>query len=72
MQVEMPRAIYAQGAASVRNFMLSLFALVLVFGLVLNQLLERSLFRRLAGLTAQVRHMRPGRGKLDSHRGRRP
>ena len=54
MQVEMPRAIYAQGASSVRNFMLSLFALVLVFGLVLNQLLERSLFRRLAGLTTQV------------------
>jgi diguanylate cyclase (GGDEF)-like protein len=64
MQVEMPRAIYAQGATSVRNFMLSLFALVLVFGLVLNQLLERSLFGRLAGLTAQVRRMRPGRGKM--------
>ena len=64
MQVKMPRAIYAQGASSVRNFTLSLLALVLVFGLVLNQLLERSLFRRLAGLTAQVRHMRPGRGKL--------
>jgi diguanylate cyclase (GGDEF)-like protein/putative nucleotidyltransferase with HDIG domain len=64
MRVNMPRAIYAQGAASVRNFTLSLLALVVVFGLVLNQLLERSLFRRLAGLTAQVRHMRPGRGKL--------
>jgi len=64
MQVKMPRAIYAQGASSVRNFTLSLLALVLVFGLVLNQLLERSLFRRLAGLTTQVRRMRPGRGKL--------
>ncbi len=64
MQVDMPRAIYAQGAASVRNFTLSLLALVVVFGLVLNQLLERSLFRRLAGLTSQVRQMRPGRGKL--------
>jgi diguanylate cyclase (GGDEF)-like protein len=64
MQVKMPRAIYAQGAASVRNFTLSLFALVLVFGLVLSQLLERSLFGRLATLTSQVRQMRPGRGKL--------
>jgi diguanylate cyclase (GGDEF)-like protein len=65
MQVEMPRAVWAQGASSVRYFMLSLFALVVVFGLVLNQLLERSLFRRLAGITAQVHHMRPGRAKLE-------
>ena len=64
MQVRVPRAIFAQGASSVRNFTLSLFALVLVVGLVLNQLLERSLFRRLAGLTSQVRQMRPGRGRL--------
>ena len=47
-----------------RNFTLSLLAWSDVFGMVLNQLLERSLFRRLAGLTGQVRHMRPGRGKL--------
>ena len=65
MQVEMPRAVYAQGASSVRYFTLSLFALVVVFGIVLNQLLERSLFRRLAGITAQVRHIRPGRAKLE-------
>ena len=65
MQVKMPRAVWAQGASSVRYFMLSLFALVVVFGLVLNQLLERSLFRRLAGITAQVHHMRPGRAKLE-------
>ena len=64
LQVKTPRAIYAQGSTSVRDFTLSLFAVVLIFGLVLNQLLERSLFRRLAGLTAAVRQMRPGRGKL--------
>jgi diguanylate cyclase (GGDEF)-like protein len=65
MQVEMPRAVWAQGASSVRYFMLSLFALVVVFGIVLNQLLERSLFRRLAGITAQVRHIKPGKAKLE-------
>ena len=64
MQVDVPRAIYAQGAASVRYFMLSLLALVLIFGIVLNRLLEHSLFRRLASLTAQLRHIRPSRGNL--------
>jgi diguanylate cyclase (GGDEF)-like protein/putative nucleotidyltransferase with HDIG domain len=62
MRVETPRAIYAQGASSVRYFMLSLMALILVFGIVLNRLLEHSLFRRLAGLTAQLRQIRPGKG----------
>ena len=65
IQVKMPRAVWAQGASSVRYFMLSLFALVVLFGLVLSQLLERSLFRRLAGITAQVRHLKPGRTKLE-------
>jgi diguanylate cyclase (GGDEF)-like protein len=64
MKVQTPRAVYAQGAASVRNFMISLIVLVLLFGLVVYQLLERLLFRRLTGLTAQLRHLRPGRGKL--------
>ncbi len=44
--------------------MLSLLALVLIFGIVLNRLLEHSLFRRLASLTAQLRHIRPGQGNL--------
>ena len=65
MKVDMPRAVYAQGASSIRYFTLSLAALVIVFGIVLNQLLERSLFRRLAGITAQVRHIKPGKAKLD-------
>jgi sensor domain CHASE-containing protein len=65
MRVETPRAVWAQGASSVRYFMLCLFALVVVFGVVLSQMLERSLFRRLAAMTAQVRHMRPGRAKLE-------
>jgi sensor domain CHASE-containing protein len=65
MKVDMPRAVYAQGASSVRYFTLSLAALVIVFGIVLNQLLERSLFRRLAGITAQVRHIKPDNAKLD-------
>ena len=64
MQVDMPRAVYARGAASIRYFLLSLCALVVLFGIVLSQLLERSLFRRLAGITAQVRHIKP-RGKLE-------
>jgi diguanylate cyclase (GGDEF)-like protein len=64
LQVDMPRAVYARGAASIRYFILSLCALVIVFGIVLSQLLERSLFRRLAGITSQVRHIKPGRGKL--------
>ena len=65
MEVDMPRAVYAQGASSVRYFTLSLFGLVILFGIVLNQLLERSLFRRLAGITAQVKHIKPGKAKLD-------
>jgi diguanylate cyclase (GGDEF)-like protein/putative nucleotidyltransferase with HDIG domain len=65
LKVHMPRAVYAQGASSVRYFTLSLAALVIVFGIVLNQLLERSLFRRLAGITAQVRHIKPGKARLD-------
>jgi diguanylate cyclase (GGDEF)-like protein/putative nucleotidyltransferase with HDIG domain len=63
LRVEMARAVYAQGTESVRYFMLALVAVVLVFGLVTNRLLERSLFRRLAHLTAQVRHVRPTQGK---------
>ena len=64
LRVEMARAVYAQGTESVRYFMLALIAVVLVFGLVTNRLLERSLFRRLARLTAQVRHVKSGQGKL--------
>jgi diguanylate cyclase (GGDEF)-like protein len=64
LKVEMLRSTFAQGASSVRYFMFSLVALVLALGLLLHQLLERSLFRRLAALTAQLRQIRPGRGKM--------
>ena len=65
VRVDMPRAVYAQGASSVRYFTLSLFGLVIIFGLVLSQLLERSLFRRLAGITQQVKHIKPGKARLE-------
>jgi diguanylate cyclase (GGDEF)-like protein/putative nucleotidyltransferase with HDIG domain len=61
LRVLMPRAISAEGGYSLRYFMLSLLALVLVFGLVLDQLIERSLFRRLAVMTATIRRVRPGK-----------
>ena len=64
LRVEMPRIVYAQGAASVRYFMLALMGVVFVFGVAVNRLLERSLFKRLAHLTAQVRHVRPAQGNL--------
>jgi diguanylate cyclase (GGDEF)-like protein len=65
LQLGMPRTVYDQGGSSVRYFMLSLLGVVLVFGLVLGRLLERSLFRRLAGLTAQIKRMKPGQAKLE-------
>ena len=34
------------------------------YAAMLNRLLEHSLFRRLAGLTTQLRHMRPGKGTV--------
>ena len=64
LRVEVPRVVYAQGAKSVRYFMLALIGVVLVFGVAVNWLLERSLFKRLAHLIAQVRHVRPGQGRL--------
>jgi diguanylate cyclase (GGDEF)-like protein/putative nucleotidyltransferase with HDIG domain len=65
LRVELPRAIYAEGNDSVRYFMLALIGMVLVFGAIVSGLLERSLFRRLARLIAQVRFTRLGQGKLD-------
>jgi len=64
LKVEMPRIVYEQGAKSLRYFMLALIGVAALFGLVVNRLLERSLFRRLAQLTTQVRHVKPGQGEL--------
>jgi diguanylate cyclase (GGDEF)-like protein len=65
LRAEMPRLVYVQGATSVKYFMFALMGVVLVFGVTVNRILERSMFRRLAHLTSQVRRLRPSRGNLD-------
>ncbi len=64
LEVDIPRAVYEEGTQSVLYFMLALIGVVVVLGTVANRLLERSLFRRLAQLTAQVTHVKPGQGEL--------
>ncbi len=64
LEVDVPRVVYAEGARSVLYFMFALIGVVVVFGTGANRLLERSLFRRLAQLTAQVRRVDPGKGEL--------
>jgi diguanylate cyclase (GGDEF)-like protein/putative nucleotidyltransferase with HDIG domain len=64
LRVDIPRVVYQEGTRSVLYFMLALVGVVAVFGLTASRLLERSLFRRLAQITAQVRHVKPGQGDL--------
>jgi diguanylate cyclase (GGDEF)-like protein/putative nucleotidyltransferase with HDIG domain len=64
LRVDIPRVVYEEGSRSVLYFMFALIGVVVVFGLAANRLLERSLFRRLAQLTAQVRHVKSGQGDL--------
>jgi len=63
LKVETPRMVYEQGTKSVRYFMLALIGVAALFGVAANRLLERSLFRRLAQLTTQVQHVKPGQGE---------
>jgi diguanylate cyclase (GGDEF)-like protein len=62
LRVDVPRLVYEKGSQSVYYFMLALVGVLAVFGLTASRLLEGSLFRRLAQLTAQVRHVKLGQG----------
>jgi len=65
LRVSTPRDVYAQGSASVRYFIYALIGIVLVFGLAMSRVLERSVLSRLSRLTASVRGVRSGECKLN-------
>jgi signal transduction histidine kinase len=60
-RVDLPRAIYQQGQASIRYFLISLLASGVVLGLVILLLLERVILSRLAGLDDSLSQIRTGR-----------
>jgi PAS domain S-box-containing protein len=65
LRVATIRDVYAQGSASVRYFIYALIGIVLVFGAATSLVLEQSVLRRLTRLTAAVRGVRSGEGKLN-------
>ena len=64
LRVEAPRDVYDQGSTSIRYFIYALIGIVLVFGTATALVLEQSVLKRLTGLTAAVRGVRSGEGKL--------
>ena len=54
IRVEMPRAIYQQGRIDLRYFLMALLVSGIVFGIVTQVLLHKSVFSRLSALSARV------------------
>ncbi len=65
LRVETPRDVYTQGSKSILYFIYALIGIALVFGLATRQVLEHSVIGRLTRLTASVRGVRSGQGKLN-------
>jgi PAS domain S-box-containing protein len=55
LKVAMPRDIYTQGQATTTYFLLAIFATVIIFGLLVLRLLNKSVFSRLSYLSTTVR-----------------
>jgi diguanylate cyclase (GGDEF)-like protein/putative nucleotidyltransferase with HDIG domain len=64
LRVSVPRTAYMQGQTSTAYFLVALAIVVLLFGLLVNRLLERSVFSRLSRL---VKELRPDGSSPSAH-----
>jgi PAS domain S-box-containing protein len=65
LQVTAPRDVYREGSASARYFFAALVGILVLVALATVLVLEQSVLRRLARLTAAVRSFRSGEGNLN-------